>query len=83
MACRNHAPEGCSRRPYESDRIQVQGLVVQHYVDDYSHHAAVRTLRQWLLDEDVPAVTGVDTRTLTRRLRETRDDARMDVSRRR
>ena len=25
--------------PYESDRIQVQGLVVQNYVDDYSHHA--------------------------------------------
>jgi carbamoyl-phosphate synthase small subunit len=57
-------------RPYESDRIQVQGLVVQHYIDDYSHHAAARTLRQWLLDEDVPGVTGVDTRTLTRRLRE-------------
>jgi carbamoyl-phosphate synthase small subunit len=56
--------------PYESDRIQVQGLVVQHYVDDCSHHAASRTLRQWLLDEGVPAVTGVDTRTLTRRLRE-------------
>ena len=56
--------------PYESDRIQVQGLVVQNYIDDYSHHAAFRSLRQWLLDEDVPAVTGVDTRTLTRRLRE-------------
>jgi len=56
--------------PYESDRIQVQGLIVQHYVDDYSHHAASRSLRRWLLDEDVPAVTGVDTRTLTRLLRE-------------
>jgi carbamoyl-phosphate synthase small subunit len=56
--------------PYESDRIQVQGLVVQHYVDEYSHHAASRSLREWLLDEDIPAVTGVDTRALTRRLRE-------------
>jgi carbamoyl-phosphate synthase small subunit len=56
--------------PYESDRIQVQGLVVQHCVDEYSHHAAARTLRQWLLDEEVPGVTGVDTRALTRRLRE-------------
>jgi carbamoyl-phosphate synthase small subunit len=56
--------------PYESDRIQVQGLVVQHYVDECSHHAAFRTLRQWLMEENVPAVTGVDTRTLTRRLRE-------------
>ncbi len=56
--------------PYESDRIQVQALVVQHYVDDFSHHEAFRSLRQWLLDEDIPAITGVDTRTLTRRLRE-------------
>src|SRR6185503_10124949 len=40
--------------PYESDRIQVQGLVVQHYVDDYSHHAAVRSLHEWLLEQGVP-----------------------------
>ena len=56
--------------PYESDRIQVQGLVVQQCIEEYSHHAAVRTLRRWLLDEDVAAVTGVDTRSLTRLLRE-------------
>jgi carbamoyl-phosphate synthase small subunit len=62
--------KGSLARPYESNRIQVQGLVVQHYVDDYSHHAASRSLRQWLVEEDVPAITGVDTRTLTRRLRE-------------
>ncbi len=57
-------------RPYESDQIQVQGLVVQHYVSDYSHHAATRSLGAWLEKEEVPAVTGIDTRTLTRRLRE-------------
>ncbi|HTT13493.1 MAG TPA: glutamine-hydrolyzing carbamoyl-phosphate synthase small subunit [Burkholderiaceae bacterium] len=56
--------------PYESPRIQVQGLVVQHYVDAYSHHAARRSLGRWLEEEDVPALTGIDTRTLTRRLRE-------------
>ena len=56
--------------PYESDRIQVQGLVVQHYVDHPSHHAATRSLGEWLLAEGVPAVSAIDTRTLTRRLRE-------------
>lgn len=56
--------------PYESDGIQVQGVVVQHYVDEYSHHAATRSLNEWLLSEEVPAVSGIDTRTLTRRLRE-------------
>ncbi|WP_437337615.1 glutamine-hydrolyzing carbamoyl-phosphate synthase small subunit [Sorangium sp. So ce394] len=56
--------------PYEADRIQVQGLVVQNYIERYSHHAAVRSLGAWLASEGIPAITGIDTRTLTRRLRE-------------
>lgn len=56
--------------PYESDRIQVQGLVVQHYVDHPSHHASRRSLAEWLASENIPAITAIDTRTLTRRLRE-------------
>ncbi len=63
-------PNGSLDRPYESDRIQVQGLVVQQYVDAFSHHAATRSLSEWLSSEGVPAVTGVDTRQLTKRLRE-------------
>jgi carbamoyl-phosphate synthase small subunit len=55
--------------PYESDRIQVQGLVVQNYVGSYSHHSAHRSLAAWLKSEGVPAVTGIDTRALTRHLR--------------
>jgi carbamoyl-phosphate synthase small subunit len=62
--------KGTLARPYESDRIQVQGLIVQHYMDGYSHHAATRSLHEWLAEQDVPAISGVDTRTLTRRLRE-------------
>jgi len=56
--------------PFESARIQVQGLVVQHYADDHSHHRATRSLAEWLRAEDVPAIAGVDTRFLTRKLRE-------------
>ncbi len=63
-------PNGSLDRPYESDRIQVQGLVVQQYFDAFSHHAATRSLSEWLSTEGVPAVTGVDTRQLTKRLRE-------------
>lgn len=63
-------PEGSIARPFESGHIQVQGLVVQTYVDKYSHHAARRSLSEWLTSEGVPAITGIDTRTLTRRLRE-------------
>jgi carbamoyl-phosphate synthase small subunit len=61
---------GSLDRPYESDHIQVQGLVVQSYVDAYSHHAATRSLGAWLQGEGIPAITGVDTRSLTRKLRE-------------
>lgn len=63
-------PPGSIERPFESSRIQIQGLVVQSYVDAYSHHAGCRSLGDWLRTESVPAVTGIDTRTLTRRLRE-------------
>jgi carbamoyl-phosphate synthase small subunit len=63
------APQSLER-PYEADRIQVQGLVVQSYVDTHSHHAATRSLAEWLRSENIPAVAGIDTRTLTRRLRE-------------
>jgi carbamoyl-phosphate synthase small subunit len=62
--------EGTIDRPYESDRIQVQALVVQRYVEAYSHHRATRSLGAWLASEDVPLLSGIDTRTLTRRLRE-------------
>jgi len=61
---------GSVEGPYESQGIQVQGLIVQSYVERYSHHAAVRSLGAWLASEGIPAVTGIDTRTLTRKLRE-------------
>ena len=41
-------------RPYESDAIQVQGLVVQNYVDEFSHYDAVRTLDEWLRADGDP-----------------------------
>jgi carbamoyl-phosphate synthase small subunit len=63
------APESLDG-PYESGRVQVQGLVVQSFVSEYSHHAAARSLGAWLEAEGVPGITGIDTRTLTRRLRE-------------
>lgn len=56
--------------PFESGRIQVQGLVVQHHEPGYSHHAGVRSLGDWLREEGVPGIEGVDTRALTMRLRQ-------------
>jgi len=61
---------GTIAAPYESARIQVQGLIVQNYVEQHSHHAGRRSLGAWLREENVPGLTGVDTRALTRKLRE-------------
>lgn len=55
--------------PFESARVQVQGLVVARYTPEPSHHAAVRSLGDWLTSQGVPALCGVDTRALTQRLR--------------
>ena len=55
--------------PFESERVQVQGLVVARYTPEPSHHAAVRSLGDWLTSQGVPALCGVDTRALTQRLR--------------
>ncbi len=54
---------------FESDRIQVAGLVVATLSRDYSHHSAVRSLDEWLREGGVPGLTGVDTRHITKRLR--------------
>jgi carbamoyl-phosphate synthase small subunit len=56
--------------PFESDRIHVEGLIVADYCPSYSHWSARRSLAQWLIEHDVPALTGIDTRSLTQRLRE-------------
>ena len=63
-------PPGSIAEPFESSRIQVQGLVVQRHEPRHSHHAASRSLGEWLRSSGVPAVEGVDTRALTLRLRE-------------
>ncbi|XP_026768709.3 carbamoyl-phosphate synthase [ammonia], mitochondrial [Pangasianodon hypophthalmus] len=58
------------RKNSESDRIQVSGLLVQDYSHDYSHWNSVKSLAQWLQEEKVPALYGVDTRMLTKIIRD-------------
>lgn len=63
-------PAGSIDAPYESGRIQAQGMVCLRHAEWPSHFASARTLGGWLESEGVPAVQGIDTRTLTRKLRE-------------
>ncbi len=54
----------------ESDKIHVKALVVSSYSGEYSHWNAVESLSDWLRREHIPAISGVDTRELTKVLRE-------------
>ena len=54
----------------ESDRIYATALIVSDYSEEYSHWNACESLGDWLKREKVPGVTGVDTRALTKVLRE-------------
>lgn len=54
----------------ESDRIHVSGMVVSDYSEQNSHWNSVGTLADWLKAEKVPGITGIDTRQLTKVLRE-------------
>lgn len=56
---------------FESSRIHIAGLVTASYCgEDYSHFLASSSLGTWLKDQGIPAMYGVDTRALTKRLRE-------------
>src|SRR5205823_5127604 len=54
---------------FESSRIQVSGLIVSDVSRDPSHWNAITTLSHWLESEGIPAMTSLDTRALTKRLR--------------
>ena len=54
----------------ESDRIHAKALVVADYSETYSHWNAKESLASWLKREQVPGITGIDTRRLTKVLRE-------------
>jgi carbamoyl-phosphate synthase/aspartate carbamoyltransferase len=55
---------------FESSHIHVAALIVANYHPSYSHHLANSSLGKWLKEQGVPAMWGVDTRMLTKRLRQ-------------
>jgi carbamoyl-phosphate synthase small subunit len=53
----------------ESGRVQAEALVVREHCAEPSHRHGSATLDEFLKEQDVPGVSGVDTRALTRKLR--------------
>jgi carbamoyl-phosphate synthase small subunit len=60
---------GTSEVDIESRRVQAAGLVVREACDEPSHWLGQTTLRDYLRTREVPAIAGIDTRALTRRIR--------------
>ena len=54
---------------FESTRIQIQALLVSEYSEQYQHYSAKKSLRAWLIEHKVPALTNIDTRSLTQHIR--------------
>ena len=58
----------CTR--FESERIHVRGLVISDYSEKYSHWDAAKSLDQWLKEQQIPGICGIDTRALVQLLRD-------------
>ena len=54
----------------QSERKHAEAIIVSDYSEDFSHWNAVESLADWLKREQVPGITGIDTRELTKVLRE-------------
>lgn len=54
---------------FESEKIQVEGLIVADYSKNYSHWNATKSLTEWMTEQKIPGIYNVDTRELTKKLR--------------
>ena len=54
---------------FESDKIQIKGLLIHDLSYVASHWSCVKTLDEWLYEEGIPGIFGIDTRQLTKKLR--------------
>ncbi|OIP81708.1 carbamoyl-phosphate synthase (glutamine-hydrolyzing) small subunit [Candidatus Peregrinibacteria bacterium CG_4_9_14_0_8_um_filter_44_15] len=55
---------------FESEKPHIRALIVSEYSDDFSHWNAKESLGSWLIRHGIPAISGVDTRALTQKIRE-------------
>lgn len=57
-------------RVFESHCIHIRALIISDYSEDYSHWNARKSLSEWMCEQNIPGIYGIDTRRLTRMLRE-------------
>lgn len=61
---------GVSGANFQSDGIKVEGFVVREQCDAPSHYKSTRSIAEFLDAEGVPGISELDTRMLTRKIRE-------------
>jgi carbamoyl-phosphate synthase small subunit len=54
---------------FESEKIQVQGLIISNLSERYNHWNAKISLSEWLKNNNITGIYGIDTRSLTKKLR--------------
>jgi carbamoyl-phosphate synthase/aspartate carbamoyltransferase/dihydroorotase len=67
---KNNVDQSGLLQHFESDRIHLSGLIVGDESRDWSHWNSIESLHSWLKREKVPGITGIDTRLLTKLIRE-------------
>jgi len=55
---------------FESDSIHCRAIIVSDYSSEYSHWSAEKSLSEWMIEGKIPGIYGIDTRMLTRKLRD-------------
>lgn len=55
---------------WESEKIQVAGVIMSNLCDKPSHWQSVKSLESWLIESKIPAIVDIDTRALTQKLRD-------------
>lgn len=55
---------------YEAEKIHIAGLIISEYSYESSHWNAWTSLANWLIEHQIPAIGGADTRAITKKLRE-------------
>ena len=55
---------------WESEKIQVAAVIISDLAQNPNHHLSTQTLNNWLIEQKIPALVGIDTRSLTQKLRD-------------
>ena len=54
---------------WESSKIQVCGVIISDLTTHPNHWQMQKTLNDWLIEQKIPALIGIDTRALTKKIR--------------